>query len=98
MGHADVRGIDVAVDIEIGDVAVAFLAYVICKPAYGQQIRRSIERDAILFAESLAGENSGSDWFQPLICDRQFAHLESIESFRRAKPLPPRPRTKGTIN
>ena len=44
MRHADVRGIDVPVDVEVADVAVALLAHVVGQPAQGQQVRRAIER------------------------------------------------------
>ena len=38
MRHANVGGIDVAVDVEVGDVAVAFFANVIGEPAYAEQV------------------------------------------------------------
>ena len=55
--HADISRIDVAVDVEIADVAVALLADVVAKPADGQQVWRAIERDAVVKVESLAGQN-----------------------------------------
>src|SRR5712692_4094196 len=36
MRHADVGGVDVAVDVEVADVAVALLADVVVQPAHGQ--------------------------------------------------------------
>ena len=48
MGHADVGGIDVAVDVVIGDVAVALFADVIGQPADSEQIGRAVERHAIV--------------------------------------------------
>src|ERR1700693_2992454 len=47
VGHAHVGGIDVPVDVEIGDVPVAFFAYVIGQPAHGEEIGRAIQRDAV---------------------------------------------------
>ena len=35
MGHADVGGIDVAIDVEVADIAVALLANVVGEPAEG---------------------------------------------------------------
>src|SRR5664279_1642053 len=43
VGHADVGGIDVAIHIVIGDVAMALFADVVGQPANGQKIR-SLER------------------------------------------------------
>ena len=44
---ANVRGIDVPVDVEVADVSVALLAHVIRKPADGQQVVRLEEREAV---------------------------------------------------
>jgi len=43
MRHANVGGIDVAIDVVIGDVAVAFFANEIGEPADGQEIGRVVE-------------------------------------------------------
>ena len=50
MRHADVGGIDVAVDVEIADVAVALFADVIGEPADGEQVVRLEEREAVVGA------------------------------------------------
>ena len=47
MRHAHIRGIDVAIDVEIGDVAMAFFADVIREPAYAQKIVGFVKREAV---------------------------------------------------
>ena len=47
MRHANIRGIDVAVDVVVADVSVFLFAHVIRKPAERKQIVRLIERDAV---------------------------------------------------
>ena len=47
MRHANICGIDVAIDVEIGDVAVAFFADVIREPAYPQKIVLFVKREAV---------------------------------------------------
>ena len=57
MRYANVRGINVAVDVEVADISVLLLADVIPKPAERKQIVRLVERDAVFRVEALAGEN-----------------------------------------
>src|SRR6185437_3496260 len=54
---ADVRRIDVPVDVVVAEVAVALLANMIREPSNGQQIARFIERQAILSRKPLASEH-----------------------------------------
>src|SRR5580700_4785642 len=54
-GDAYVGGIDVAVDVEIGDVAVHALTHAISEPADAEQIGRAVEGDAIVETEANAG-------------------------------------------
>src|SRR5271163_317164 len=70
MRHADIGGIDVAIDVEIGDVAVAFFADVIREPAYSEKIVRFIEREAIGGVKALAGENLFCDGLKPRVLER----------------------------
>src|SRR5437763_8815992 len=55
--YANVRGIDVAVDVEVSDVAMALLANVIRQPPNCQQIRRSVECDAVISGDALSGKH-----------------------------------------
>src|SRR6185312_200465 len=57
MRAADIRGIDVPVDVVVADVAVTLLANMIREPSNGQQIARFIERQAILSRKPLASEH-----------------------------------------
>src|SRR5258708_10283462 len=98
MCDADVRRIDVAVDVVIGDVPVALLADVVCEPADGQQIRRAIQHDAVVHRQPLTIENLIGDWLEPYVSNRKFAHSRSVKKFKRAKPQLRRPRTTVTIN
>ena len=54
-GDADIGRIDVAVDVEIGDVAVQALAHAIRHPADAQQIGRAVERHAVVETQAFAG-------------------------------------------
>jgi hypothetical protein len=96
MRHAHVCGIDVPVDVEVRNVAVLFFTHVIRQPPDRQQIGRAVKRDALAHGEPFACQNFFRNRLQPLVSDREFAHFESVESFKRAKPLPPRPRTTET--
>ena len=55
--HANVRGIDVPVDVEVADVPVALLAHVVREPADGQQVVRFEQRQAVFGRQALAGEH-----------------------------------------
>src|SRR6202171_6805747 len=57
MGDANVGRVDVAIDVEVGDVAVALLADVVGEPTDGEEIGRAIERDTVGGVKALPGEN-----------------------------------------
>ena len=59
--HADVRRVDVAIDVEVGKVAVHPLADMVGQPAYCQHIRRGVKREAVVSAEALLGHHPGGD-------------------------------------
>jgi hypothetical protein len=54
-GDADVGGVDVAVDVEEGLLAVEALADEVRHPAYRQDVGRAVERQAVLSVQALAG-------------------------------------------
>src|SRR5207302_10359653 len=56
--YADVGGIDMAIYVEIGNVAMHPLAHMICQPTHGQDIGGTIKSYGILKTEPLAGNNS----------------------------------------
>src|SRR5262245_28702553 len=80
--NANVGGIDVAVDVVISDVAVFFLANVIGEPAYGEQVRRTVELDAIVEAETLAGENFVGYGPQTLVGEDKVAQVDNSSESR----------------
>ncbi len=98
MRDANVRRIDVPVDVVIGDVPVALFADVVGEPADGEKIRRTVQCDAIVHAEAFAGENFVCDGLQPYVGNGEFAHFRSAKKFKRAKPRLRRPRTTRTIS
>jgi hypothetical protein len=57
MCHADIGGIDVAIDVEISDVSVALFADIICEPANAEQVMRLIEGETVVSGEAFASEN-----------------------------------------
>jgi hypothetical protein len=67
MGYANVRGIDVAIDVVIGDVAMFFFTDVIGEPAYCEQVGGAIESNPVVERKALAGENSVGDGPETLV-------------------------------
>src|SRR5580704_14851112 len=57
MRYANIRGVDVAVDVVVADVSVLLLADVVREPSERQQVVRLVKRDAVFRIEALAGEN-----------------------------------------
>ena len=54
MRYADIGRIDVAIDVEIGDITVALFADVIGEPAHRQQIGRLVKRQAVFKGQAFA--------------------------------------------
>jgi hypothetical protein len=57
MRYANIRGINVPVDVVVADIAVFLLADVIREPSERKQVVRLVKRDAVFRVEALAGEN-----------------------------------------
>src|SRR5260221_14020184 len=53
--YTDVRGINMAIDIEVRRVAMHPLAYPVGQPAHGQDVARSIKSQRISVGEPLSG-------------------------------------------
>ena len=53
-GDADIGRIDVAIDVEVGHIAVQPLAHQVRQPAHRQNVAAAVERHAIVEAEPLA--------------------------------------------
>ncbi len=59
--HANIRGIDMAIDVEIGHIAMHLFPHIIRKPANSQHVLRPVERDSVFKAEPLPGKYLRSD-------------------------------------
>jgi hypothetical protein len=71
--YTNVGGIDVAINVEVGYIAVFFLANMIGQPADGKQVRGAIEVDAIFKREAFARQNFVGDRLQSGVGKNQFA-------------------------
>lgn len=69
MRAADIRGIDVPVDVVVAEVAVTLLANMIRQPSNGEQIARFVQRQAILSRKPLVGEHFRRNRFEPRVGD-----------------------------
>src|SRR5579864_2099695 len=56
-GDADIGGINVTIDVEIGLVAVQALAHVVGQPTDGEDVTGSIERKRVIRTEALVGKH-----------------------------------------
>ena len=79
MRYANIRGVNVAVDVVVADISVFLLAYVIPKPSERKQIVRLVKRDAVFGIEALAGENLRRYRFQPRVRYFEFARRLHFE-------------------
>src|SRR5262249_19278802 len=66
-GYADVGGVDVPVDVEVGHVAVQPLADMVGQPAHRQDIRRTIQGYSVIKGEALMGEDLVGDGQQAAV-------------------------------
>ena len=71
-GHAHVGGVDVAVDVEVGGVAVQPLAHQVGQVAHAQNVGRPVERDSLFQAQALAGRDLSGNWEQAGIVETRF--------------------------
>jgi hypothetical protein len=67
--NANVRGIDVAVHVEVHHVAVHLLANVVGHVAQAQQVGRLEKGQAVIESQALAGEYLLGDQPQPCVFD-----------------------------
>ena len=56
-GHANIRRIDVAIDVEISLVAMHALAHGIRQPAYGEDVRRTVECERVVLGQPFSSED-----------------------------------------
>ena len=95
MRDANICRIDVAIDVEIADVAVARFADVVGEPADGEKVGRAIESDAVGGGEALAGQNFVGDGLQTRVGDLEFGNVAQLTC---ETPTPPRPRKERTTH
>ena len=87
-GHADIGGIDVAVDVEVSDVAVQALAHQVGHVAERENVRGPVERDAVVVGQALARLHLLEDRLQPRIFD------ERLHGYARRRNRYQRPKTQ----
>src|SRR6478672_3844536 len=63
--HANIGGIQMAVDVEVCLVAMHAFADVVGHPAYGQNIAGTVESKSVIGIQSIASHNLVMDWAQP---------------------------------
>ncbi len=56
-GYADIRGIDVPVDVEVSHVPMHALAHMIRQPANGQDVGRTVKGQCVIAVEALSGQD-----------------------------------------
>ena len=84
MRYANIRGVNVPVDVVVADIPVFLLADVIAKPSERKQIVRLIQRDAIFRVEALASENLRRYRLQPRV--RYFEFARRLHSNSQGRP------------
>jgi len=72
VGYADIGRVDVPIDVEVGDSAVALFSNVIGQPANRQEIRRPVQRNPVINAEAVTREYSLGDGLKPVVGNGQF--------------------------
>ncbi len=77
-GHADIRRIDMAVDVEISLVAVHALAHEVGHPAHGENVAGAVEGEGVVGAEALAGHDFSVDRRQARIVGLKSVVLEAV--------------------
>jgi hypothetical protein len=65
--YANIRRIDVAIDVEVRLVAVHALTHRICQPADREDVARAGEREGVVAAQALMGEYFVSDGIKPTV-------------------------------
>src|SRR5437879_5369366 len=60
-GDANIGGIDVAVDVEIGFIAVPTLTHMVRHPARGEDVAGAVQGECVVNTEPLAAKDLGMD-------------------------------------
>ena len=96
-GHADVGGIDVTVDVEIGEVPVPLFADVVRQMADGQKVVRVVKGDTVLKRQSLAGKNFLSNRLERCVFDLDFSAKHGRNHLNLNLLVPQSPRAGPAI-
>src|SRR5580658_5304432 len=94
-GYAHVGRIDVAIDVEVGHVAVQALAHKIRQPAHGQYVIGPVERKTLFAAETLARHHTRGNRLQPLVVGAKRSGSERDARARFAAALSRRLHSPG---
>ena len=65
--HANIGVVDVAIDVEVGDVAVHPLAHVVGQPPDGENVARAIERQRVVLRQPLLRHHLVGDGLQACV-------------------------------
>jgi len=88
MRDAHVRGIDVPVDVVVGDVAVLFFAHEIRQPADAKQVVRFVQQQAVSRVQAFTRQDLPGHRIKPFIAQLQSfkfnccSHLRDILGLR----------------
>src|SRR5580698_2692814 len=66
-GHANIRGIDVAIDVEVRLVAMHALTHGIRQPADGEDVSGAEERERVVSTQTFLGQNFIFDLVKPAV-------------------------------
>src|SRR5258708_24822748 len=55
--HADIRRVDVAIDVEVRHIAIHALAHLVGQPSHGENVRGAIQRGCIVQTQPFAGKD-----------------------------------------
>ena len=82
-GHADVGGIDVAVDVKVRLVPVHALANVVGHPSHREDVAGSVQREGVIGGEALAGHHFRADGLEARVVSLKCMILNGVRWSRR---------------
>src|SRR5580704_9521530 len=77
-GDTDIGGIDVAIDVEVGAVAVEALADVVGHPSDGENVAGAVERERVFGGEAFAGKHFGVNRLETRVVGLKRVGLEWV--------------------
>ena len=73
--HANIRRVDVPVDVEVGHIPVHPLAHMVSQPAHSQHVRGTIKRNPVVELQPLASQNFAGNRLKPRIVGAKICWL-----------------------